>query len=67
MQPNQPKPRWQVSTRTGANGNCVEAALNLPSVVLVRDSKNRTGPHITFDRTAWSAFIGAVHDGTFDQ
>ena len=34
---------WRKSTRSGAAGHCVEVA-NVPSTVLVRDSKDVTGP-----------------------
>jgi hypothetical protein len=40
-------------------GSCVEVADNLPGRVLVRDSKDRTGPTLTFDPTAWRTFIAA--------
>ncbi|WP_192771794.1 DUF397 domain-containing protein [Plantactinospora soyae] len=39
-------------------GNCVEVADELaPGVVGVRDSKDRQGPVLTFDPTAWRAFV----------
>ncbi|MFC0507262.1 DUF397 domain-containing protein [Micromonospora costi] len=47
---------WHTSTRSG-NGECVEVAENLPGVVLVRDSKDPSGPVLTFDPRAWRAFI----------
>jgi hypothetical protein len=49
---------WRTSTRSGTNGNCVEVADNLPGVVLVRDSKNRTGGVLSFSPTAWRSFVG---------
>jgi hypothetical protein len=53
--------RWRKSTRSGASGgNCVEVASNLPGVVAVRDSKDVTGPALTFSPTAWAAFIAQV-------
>ena len=35
---------WRTSTRSSAQGNCVEVADNLPGVVAVRDSKDQQGP-----------------------
>ncbi|WP_434742800.1 DUF397 domain-containing protein [Micromonospora sp. SH-82] len=50
--------RWRTSTRSSGNGgNCVEVADNLPGVVAVRDSKDRTGPTLTFTPTTWQTFL----------
>jgi hypothetical protein len=59
--------QWRKSTRSGSSGNCVEVADNLPGVVAVRDSKDRTGPVLTFTPGEWMAFIGGVKDGEFDR
>jgi hypothetical protein len=37
--------QWRTSSYSGGNGGgCVEVARNLPGIVAVRDSKNRSGP-----------------------
>ncbi|MFD5465542.1 DUF397 domain-containing protein [Kitasatospora sp. NPDC127059] len=48
---------WTKSTYSGTEGgNCVEVAAS-PSAVHVRDSKDKTGPVLTFSPEAWAAFI----------
>ncbi|MBX7265040.1 DUF397 domain-containing protein [Micromonospora sp. Llam7] len=52
---------WRKSTRSGSGGgNCVEVADNLPGIVGVRDSKDLTGPALTFAPSAWRAFVARV-------
>ncbi|MBM0229057.1 MULTISPECIES: DUF397 domain-containing protein [Micromonospora] len=52
---------WRKSTRSGGNGGeCVEVATNLPGIVAVRDSKDTTGPMLTFTPQAWAGFITAA-------
>ncbi|MBB4913407.1 DUF397 domain-containing protein [Streptosporangium saharense] len=54
------------SSLSGPNNDCVEVATNLPGLVAVRDSKNLTGPALTFTPTQWRSFIGHVRTGTYD-
>jgi hypothetical protein len=44
----------------------VEVATNLPEVVGVRDSKDRSGPVLAFAPDAWVAFLCGVRNGEFD-
>jgi len=54
---------WRKSSRS-ANTNCVEVAFE-PSTVGVRHSADPDGPHLTYTREAWRAFIDGVKDGDF--
>ncbi|MGC5009459.1 DUF397 domain-containing protein [Streptosporangium sp. DT93] len=57
---------WKKSVRSGTNGNCVEVAALNGGHVGVRDSKDRSGPVLTFTPGEWSAFVAGVRDGEFD-
>jgi predicted secreted Zn-dependent protease len=57
---------WRKSARSGAAGHCVEVA-NVPAAVLVRDSKDATGPVLSFDTPEWAGFIAGVRAGEFDR
>ncbi|MCX4688764.1 DUF397 domain-containing protein [Kitasatospora purpeofusca] len=48
---------WFKSSYSGPDGGeCVEVA-EATSAVLVRDSKDRSGPSLTFSPAAWEAFV----------
>ncbi|MFB7476240.1 DUF397 domain-containing protein [Kitasatospora sp. NPDC056184] len=48
---------WRKSSHSGdEGGNCVEVA-ETTSAVLVRDSKDKSGPHLTFTPDAWQSFL----------
>ncbi|NEA20117.1 DUF397 domain-containing protein [Streptomyces halstedii] len=50
-------PHWcKSSYSSGAGGECLEVAAQ-PEAVLVRDSKNPTGPTLTLTQRGWSAFV----------
>ncbi|BFU42737.1 DUF397 domain-containing protein [Krasilnikovia sp. MM14-A1004] len=56
---------WRTSTRSGTEGNCVEVRLDDDAVV-VRDSKDRSGPVLRFTDAEWRAFLAGARDGEFD-
>ncbi|NJP30625.1 DUF397 domain-containing protein [Micromonospora thermarum] len=50
---------WRKSSRSG-NSECVEVADNLPGIVGVRDSKDPTGPVLTFTPQTWRTFLVSI-------
>ncbi|MEU4120134.1 DUF397 domain-containing protein [Kitasatospora sp. NPDC028055] len=44
------------SYSSNEGGQCVEVA-ETPGVVHVRDSKDKSGPQLTFEPAAWEAFL----------
>jgi hypothetical protein len=56
---------WKKSSKSGGNGgNCVEVRRH-GQAIQVRDSKDRSGPVLTFAPAEWEAFIGGAKDGEF--
>ena len=60
-----PPLRWHKSAASGS-GNCVEVAATRERV-LVRDTKDRNGPVLSFTAAEWSAFLAGVADGAFSH
>ncbi|MEW2442726.1 DUF397 domain-containing protein [Micromonospora marina] len=56
---------WRKSTRSNNGGDCIEVADNLPDIVGVRDSKNPTGPALTFEPRTWEAFVSGVKQNSY--
>ncbi|NEB74371.1 DUF397 domain-containing protein [Streptomyces sp. SID14478] len=56
---------WRASSYSnGAGGECVECSLGEASV-LIRDSKDTTGPAIAVDSQAWRSFLSGVALGSY--
>ena len=52
-----PQHNWRKSSYSGGNGSaCVEVALSHVQAA-VRDSKNTSGPELSFPATAWQSFV----------
>jgi len=56
---------WRKSSHSGTDGDCVEFAID-GERVLLRDSKDPTGPVLSFTRAEWIAFVRGTRDGEFD-
>jgi Domain of unknown function (DUF397) len=56
---------WRKSTRSGDNGQCVEVR-RIEDTVQVRDSKDKTGPVLSFTPDEWAAFLDGAQKGEFN-
>jgi hypothetical protein len=57
------KPDWRTSSYTGnGGGNCVEVG-DTRRCVLVRDTKDRSGPVLRFSPAVWRRFADQVKTG----
>ncbi len=57
--------QWRKSTKSGTSGNCVEVRTH-DGTIQVRDSKDQSGPTLTFTPAEWKAFVEGAKDGEFD-
>ena len=55
------EPTWRKSSKSYSDGHCVEVAWTgqhvLSQRVLIRDSKDATGPKLEFSMNAWASFV----------
>ncbi|GAQ55257.1 DUF397 domain-containing protein [Streptomyces acidiscabies] len=55
---------YRKSSYSHEDGECVEVATNLPTLIAVRDSKSPTGPNLRLTPPTWTAFETALREGT---
>ncbi|PZS08918.1 MAG: hypothetical protein DLM55_07530 [Acidimicrobiales bacterium] len=59
--------KWQRSTYSSQNGNCVEVA-DLPTgEIAMRNSRDPQGSALVYTRAELAAFVSGVKDGEFDM
>ncbi|TDE09097.1 DUF397 domain-containing protein [Jiangella asiatica] len=57
---------WRKSTRSGAQGNCVEVAPLPTGTIAVRNSRHPDGPALIFTHDEIAAFVDGAKAGEFD-
>ncbi|QIS18677.1 DUF397 domain-containing protein [Nocardia terpenica] len=55
-----PAAAWFKSSYSSTSGDCVEVAFLSPDTIGVRDSKNPTGPALTFTAAEWDSFTATL-------
>lgn len=58
---------WRTSSYSNNGGACVEIADNLPGIVAIRDSKDRSGPSLVVAAAEWRQFTAAIRAGQFNE
>lgn len=58
---------YRKSSYSGAENNCVEVADTANNGRAVRDSKDQSGPQLTFTGGAWQAFLLGIKQREFDR
>jgi hypothetical protein len=54
--------RWRKSSYSGNGGDCVEVG-DAARVIIVRDTKDRSGPVLRFSPAVWRRFADQVTTG----
>jgi hypothetical protein len=66
----EPKPNstlaWRTSSASGGSGECVEVA-QWESSVLVRDSRDRSGPVLAVNAAQWLGLLSRTRSGEIDR
>jgi len=65
LAPDVPGTVWRKSSRSNGAQNCVEIA-HVSATTAVRDSKNPTGPVLTFSPDVFGAFLSSAQRGRLD-
>lgn len=58
--------QWRKSSRSGAGNACIEIAVLADGSRAIRDSKDRSGPVLVLDPTAWTTFTSRIRTSDFD-
>lgn len=61
-----PRRGWFKSSRSNGQNACVEVNLDQVQEVGVRDSKDLSGPELSFAGADWRTFVAAAKGGKFN-
>lgn len=62
-----PQAVWRKSSKSGAQGNCVEVAPLPTGTIAVRNSRHPDGPALIFTQDEMTAFVDGAKAGEFDH